>query len=78
MSTKVLVSERALIQRINRKLQAADEVLKASRGARMEQECGRYYVLNFRRNFVATAHVDPEALGRELGALRDYERVVKG
>jgi len=75
--TKVPVSERALIQRINRKLRPDDEILKVARGARAEQDCGRYYIVDFRKNIMMTKDVDPEALARELGVLRDYEQVVE-
>jgi len=73
--SKVPVSERALIQRINRKLRAEDETLKTARGERAEQEFGRFYIVNFNRNFVVAKGCDPEELGRELGVLSEYERV---
>lgn len=40
---KVPISERALIQRINRKLLDNDQVLKSARGSRAEQELGGFY-----------------------------------
>jgi hypothetical protein len=49
---KVAVSERALIQRINRKLKPDYEQLKARRGMSMLTNVGRYYVLDLRRNFM--------------------------
>ena len=44
----VPVSERALIQRINRKLASDLEVLKTARGRRAEFDLGRYYVIDLR------------------------------
>jgi hypothetical protein len=75
--TKVPVTMRALMQRINRKLKPDDEVLKVARSERVEQELGKYYTLDHRRNVLIHKDVDPEELGRELGVLRDYEKVVE-
>ena len=72
---KVAISERALVQRINRKLKPENEQLRASRTPRMESSVGRYYVLDLRRNFISSQHVDPEALGRELGVLQPWEEL---
>jgi hypothetical protein len=71
----VPVSERALVQRINRHLKKRDAVLKATRGGQAREELGDYYVIDGARNIVSAKHVDVEALGRELGALMPYERV---
>ena len=76
-STKVPVSERALIQRINRKLRHDDEMLKVARGGRTEQSVGRYYIINFNRNWIVSQNVDPETVGRELGVLAEWEQVVE-
>jgi hypothetical protein len=70
------VSMRALIQRVNRKLAADDEVLKAARGARAVQDLGYHYIVDSKHNLVLHKDVDVEHLGRELGVLRAYERVV--
>ena len=74
--TPVPVSTRALVQRINRKLKAEESVLKASRGARAQQDLGDYYLLDWRTNAVHAKDVDPEDLGRELGVLKAWERVL--
>ena len=72
---KVAVSERAIFQRINRKLHQDGEMLKTSRSERVEQQVGRYYVVDIRRNFIARRDVDLIALGRELGVLKPWEAV---
>ena len=72
-SRKVPVSTRALIQRINRKLLAEEQAVRASRGGRAELELGDYYILNLRFNSVDAMHVNLEELGREVGALRPHE-----
>jgi hypothetical protein len=69
---KLGVSARAVIQRINRKLKPDDEVLKAGRG----RLAGQYYIINFNRNWLVHEDVDLEALGRELGALEPWEKVI--
>jgi len=72
----VPVSERAVIARINRKLKQDDEVLKATRGERARLDLGDYHVVNYRGNYVAQMNCDPERLGRELGVLKPFEKVV--
>ena len=74
---KIGVTMRSVIQRLNRKLAADDEVLKVARGERMRQELGDYYVLNVRMNGVMHHDVDPEAMAREMGALKVWERVIE-
>ncbi|HTQ03027.1 MAG TPA: hypothetical protein VMI54_04195 [Polyangiaceae bacterium] len=76
MKGKVPVTKRALIQRINRKIADDGEVLKATRGERSRQELGDFYILDPNHNAIVNKHVDPEALGRELGVLKPYETLV--
>ena len=75
---KVPVSMRALIARINRKLKPDTEALKAARSARARQDFGDFYVIDHKRNWLVARNVDPEAYGRELGVLHDYEVVEEG
>ena len=72
--SKVPVTMRAVIARINRKLKPDDEVVKVPRG-RWRQELGDYYVLDWHRNYIVDHHVDPEVLGRKLGVLGDWEEI---
>ena len=65
---------RALIQRINRRLPDG-EMLKTARSPRVASSVGRYYVANLNRNWITPQKVDPEAMGRELGVLSEYEHV---
>jgi hypothetical protein len=69
----ILLSERALIARINRKLIKEEETLCKTRGERWHSDLGYYYIVNIRFNSVTAAHLDIEKLGRELGLIRDYE-----
>jgi hypothetical protein len=70
------VALQALIGRINRALAKQDEVLKKARGGRAIQDLGEWYVANFNRNYLVSKDVDPESLGRELGVLEPWEKVV--
>jgi hypothetical protein len=73
---KVPITERALIQRINRKLANDDEALKKTRGIHATQGLGAYYKLNTNRNIVIDHHVDPVELAKELNVLWDWEQVI--
>jgi hypothetical protein len=71
--TTVPVTMRALVQRINRRLRDEGEVLKAARSERVVSSVGLFFIV--RRNKIATQHVNPEALGRELGILSPWEHL---
>lgn len=70
---KVQVSERALMQRINRVLAKDGERLHKRRGAGHHQDTGDFYIIDIRRNFLAQKDVDIETLGRKKGVLADWE-----
>ena len=70
---RIPVSERALIQRINRVLIKRDEYLCVARGGRVLQEYGHYYTVDLRRNQAVQGDVDLEPFGRELGCLKEWE-----
>ena len=73
---RLSVDARALQQRINRILAKRDdpERLEKSRpGSRLRQSVGEYYMIDLHRNALVGSHVDLEAFGREVGALKLYE-----
>jgi hypothetical protein len=74
----VPVTMRALTQRINRKLAERGEKLIKARGATARAEVGDWYVLDTNRSALVLLRVNPEALGRKLGILEAWERVVEG
>ena len=79
-STGYLVSNRALVHRINRTLVWSARRLMKSRGARAKQEYGDWYILDLGDRgidgyAVIRDSIDLEALGRELGCLRRFERL---
>jgi len=75
---KVSVSERALIQRLNRALRDDGTCVKKTRPSLYFKELGDYYVLDFCGNFVVEKDVDIEALGREKKVLAEWERLRAG
>ncbi len=60
----------------NRSLAEDGEVLKTARGARALQDLGEYYVLDLSSNGVLRKDVDLEEFGRNLGALKPFEKLV--
>jgi hypothetical protein len=70
------VTERALLQRIRRKLVHKGESLIVSRSENERANVGDYYIVND-RNVVAAAHCDLEKLGRDTGALRPWETLAE-
>ena len=69
------VTPSALTRRVNRKLAHQCEVLSKTRGERWRGDLGDYYIVNWWTNTVEAQHIDLEALGREIGVLREHEYV---
>jgi len=74
-SARIRVSERALLQRINRKLKQDGEQLRTARSDQAERDAGRYYLVNVKRNSIQSMHVQLEKLGRELGVMQPWEEL---
>ena len=76
-STKVPVSERGLIQRLNRKLKNDDLIVKKSRKGSVAQiELGDYYIVDLNRNFIVGKNLDSmdlQSMGRAKKVLEDWE-----
>jgi hypothetical protein len=80
---KVPVTERALMQRVNRKLAKEDQMIRKSRpfydhGSRtpiFDQNTGEFFRINTARNWLVEGHVDLEVLARELGVLAAWEEL---
>jgi hypothetical protein len=82
MPTKVPLSERALIARINRTLKPEGRQLKKKRGGWRNDISGPYYLLDVEANAViagSSAHnrIDLEKFARKLGSLEEYEEIVE-
>lgn len=76
--TSTTVTERALVRRINRKLdklsfpQRVGVLAERSRGY---YNLGRFHVFDVYRNALLNSHVDLVRLGRELGVLAEGEQL---
>jgi hypothetical protein len=73
---RVPVTERAIIQRINRKFATekgkASRQLKKSKGS-IKEHIGDFYILDPTAGGITTRFVDVEKLARQLGVLADWE-----
>ena len=75
--TKVPVSERAIIQRINRKLKPKDAKLKKLRSKKAWSNLGDYYIVHKKQNFVLDTFIRLESYARELEVLADWEELAE-
>lgn len=75
--TKKMVSERAVLARLNRKLaKEQQKVCTTKEDSRGFGETGRYYVVDLNRNTIVIKglHYDGlERLAKEEGCLKEYE-----
>lgn len=74
----VPITQRALIQRINRVLARDGQQLKAYRGGKWESDLGRYYIVDLNRNRLLRGDVELDDLGRELDVIAGYEKLEEG
>jgi hypothetical protein len=78
---KVMVSQRALVQRINRRLAKENRKLCAARGFNAggthydDTNLGRFYVIDAYRNAVVDTRVDIADLARDLSVLKNWEEL---
>jgi hypothetical protein len=74
----VPITERALVQRLRRTLAKEGNRLLVNRGgnAHGAANVGRYYIVD-ENNLMTDHDVDLVALGREMGAIRPWERLVE-
>ena len=73
--TKVPVSLRAVIQRVQRKLEAKGEMLKGARDGAAMADLGKFYTIDVKRNCIVHRDIDIEQFAREVGALKAWEVV---
>jgi hypothetical protein len=71
----LVITPRALTQRINRALRKDGQQLRRYRGSRSWTNLGDYYVVDLMGNYITATHVSPEQFGRELGVLKKWERM---
>jgi hypothetical protein len=75
MPTRLLISEYALRQRVDRQLRKSGKRLRMARSESTEISAGRYYIVDTRNQCVAVRNVNLESLGRELGVVHPWETV---
>ncbi|WP_315720157.1 MULTISPECIES: hypothetical protein [unclassified Bradyrhizobium] len=74
--TKVPVTMRALIARINRKLAHDYLAMRRCRSSsRWYYDLGDFYVVDNLHNNIEAVSIDPVEYGRELGVLQPFEEV---
>ena len=66
----VPVTERALVQRVNRYLAEKSEMLRKWRSG---QHVGDYYLIDWTKHVVIKERVELESFARDLGILQPYE-----
>ena len=71
----LLISERSLIRRINRKLADDEQVLRMARGERAKRHVGEFYVVDTRRNLIVSKHINLVMFARQMDALKPWERI---
>jgi hypothetical protein len=70
-----VVSERALMARVNRSLADSYEMVKKARGTYARQQLGEFYLLDFNRNAIMRQNLDLEDFAREIKVLLPYEKL---
>jgi hypothetical protein len=76
-SRKAKVSARAVIARINRALAPRHMRLRTSRGWRMKQAAGDYFVINTKGRYVVQSYnfMPLRDIARDVGVLADWEEI---
>jgi len=74
---KVLISERALIQRLNRALANEHIIVKKSRPRVRYNQLGAFYAIDWQSNFIVDMNIDIEALARKKGVIAEWEALQK-
>lgn len=78
MKNRHLLTERALVARINRTLAKQEQGLRRCReNSRWFHDLGRYYVVDQATLSLCMKDVEIEDLGRELGVLTSREAMVR-
>ena len=76
MQQQVNVSERAVMQRINRRLTREDKRIHRARRWPEHLKLGKHYIIDELKNVVCDSHVFIEQYAREIGAMQPWECLV--
>jgi hypothetical protein len=71
----LMVSQRAIFARINRKLQPDGLQLRTARSHGTELSVGRYFLMDLSRKSIMRPYVDLGTLTQELGLLNPWEQL---
>jgi hypothetical protein len=84
-SAKIRITERALFQRVDRRLKKGGQKLCTARSDSEKEQLGRFYVVATGEHAAGTKraaspgvvhmNVDLEKLGRELGVIKGWEEL---
>ena len=87
-ATRIKITERALFQRVNRKLKQDGQKLCTAHSESAKQQLGRFYVVQTGENAgtkrgavssgVVHMNVDLEKLAQKLGVIQPWEELEKG
>lgn len=76
MDTKVKISHRALMIRVNRKLAKKEQLLKKCKpSSAAYPDLGGYYVIDTMQNSVTSKNCNFEELAKELDVLKPWEEL---
>ena len=71
----VKISQLELVRRINQKIAKNIEEVTKSRDGESHKETDQYYTIEFDQDKITITDVDLEKLGKELGVLKDFEKL---
>ena len=77
MGKKLKITERALVQRLNRAMSKHGLKLKKSRTAQTQSSVGEWFILDTKKNFVVYQDVDLGGLAKKWKVLADWEELEK-
>ncbi len=77
---KATLTRRALLLRVNRKLQEEGAQVRKTRPrgsgpATYDPNLGEFFRIDLKTETIAATHIDLEGLGRKLGVLRAWEKL---
>ncbi len=72
---KLPITERALVARMNRKLEMMNKMLRKHKPDSRLSETGRFYIVDLKQGQIERQGSDLESWAREIGCLKDYEQL---
>jgi hypothetical protein len=73
--TKIAITERALYQRIKRKLKRNGECLRTARISARYRDPGYYYTVDIHSRKMGHLRISLKELGQELGVMQPWEQL---